>query len=84
MSDIKRIIVTIEGGVVTAVIAETDGKAQPRLPVTIIDYDTEGADRDELSPVPQSDGPEVLAFVGHWWSDSSEIAFPAHRDPREG
>jgi len=67
MSDIKRIIVTIEGGVVTAVIAETEGKAQPRLPVTIIDYDTEGADEWDLTFIYQTDGtvpgfPEAVSF----------------------
>ena len=84
MSDINRIVVTIEGGVVTAVIAETQSGTHAHFPLTIIDYDTEGATEDELVRFRQGDGQEVSAYVSHWWTDTSDAAFPTHRDPREG
>ena len=84
MSDIKRIIVTIEGGVVTAVIAETIDGTHAHFPLIMVDYDTEGSVPSELTSIQQGEGHSVGAYVSHWWTDTSDAAFPAHRDPREG
>lgn len=46
-----RILVTMEGGVVTAVLAN-----QPGIKVLLVDYDTAGAEDNELSLIPQDRG----------------------------
>ena len=54
------IIITLEGGLVSAVVAH-----YPQLiglPVTVIDYDTEGADDSEICTVDQADGSSAEAI----------------------
>ena len=55
------IYVTVEGGLVTSVC--TDEEMLIDHHVVIVDYDTEGADEDELSDVVQEDGEISEAFV---------------------
>ena len=55
------IIVVLEDGVVCAVV--THNPAFRGLPVTIVDYDVDGAGREDLSWVGQSDGTRAAASV---------------------
>jgi len=48
----KRIAVIMEGGLVQAIVSDSPES----LSVVTIDYDTEGCDEDDLTPVKQSDG----------------------------
>lgn len=61
MSEPIKIIVTVEGGVIQAV--DTLG-----LPchVLVIDHDTDGATKAELTPIPSDDGQTDYAFVHIW------------------
>jgi hypothetical protein len=47
----ERLLVHLEGGLVQCVLSEHEP-----CEVLIIDYDTEGADPDEISEIPQDDG----------------------------
>lgn len=58
----RRILVAIEGGLVTAVC--TDDKSLRDLSVAVIDYDTEGADPEDVHTIPQSRG-EPAECLGH-------------------
>jgi hypothetical protein len=59
LADIPKVVVTLDGGVVQSILA-TDGTPVRAM---VIDYDTEGADESDLTPVPQGEGRTVLAFV---------------------
>lgn len=50
------IAVVVEGGLVQAVVTNRPDYLDANLPVQIIDYDTDGADEDELLLVPNGDG----------------------------
>lgn len=54
-----RIVVVIEGGLVTGVLANGDG-----IEVAVIDYDTEGAgEDDEIVQIPQTGNQTAPAFA---------------------
>jgi hypothetical protein len=57
-----RLAVVIDGGIVQAVVSDHPSCIE----VAVIDYDTEGAGGDELTPVPQGDGTCVDAVVACW------------------
>ena len=48
------IVITIEGGLIQGI--SSDDPAEIGKEITIIDYDAEGADAEELRQVPQGDG----------------------------
>lgn len=54
-----RVLIVLDGGLVQDVIADVPLRA------TVLDYDTEGADLEDLHPVPQDEGEDDLpAFIG--------------------
>lgn len=57
-----KIYVTVEGGIVQGV--STDDPTIVNNDYVVIDYDTEGADADELECVQQGNDKPCLAFVG--------------------
>lgn len=64
------VLVTTEGGV-----SSLHAKGLPaETEFVTVDYDTEGADDDELVPVTQSDGKLVMAFANHVEPDRPEIS----------
>jgi hypothetical protein len=56
-----RVLVRLEGGCVQGVVADD------MCDVIVVDYDSEGADEDDLTPVPQSNGRTEFAVVGVWY-----------------
>lgn len=66
-----RVVVKLEGGLVQWVGTSS------LLPVevAIIDYDTEGADDDELTAIPQDDGDTAEAFARIETADASDPAW---------
>lgn len=74
--------VVLRGGLVQAVISDDPGC--PIREVTVIDYDTEGADAKELCEsaqmVPQEGGNEVAAFVRTWPVTKAAIGLKDLRD----
>lgn len=54
----SRVVVTVEGGVITSVVSDIKGQE-----VMILDYDTESADITDLVRVPQTDGGVRSAYV---------------------
>lgn len=57
-----RLIIAIEGGLVQAVCSDNPAFFS-NVEVVTTDYDTEGADRDEISLVKQKDGTWAEAIV---------------------
>ena len=55
------IVITLEGGLVQGV--SSDDPAMVGQKVAVIDYDTEGADPDEVEQVPQGDGETEEATI---------------------
>lgn len=66
-----RIAVCLEGGIVQDVF--TDNPALVGLTVVTIDYDSEGADEQEISHVKQPDGSLEPAVCGYWEAEQSRI-----------
>lgn len=52
-----KVIVTIEGGLVTSVLSDND------LDVVVIDYDTDGVEENELVDILQNDSTKSQAYV---------------------
>lgn len=69
----RDLAVVIDGGLVQAIISNGDDIGRT---VTVIDYDTEGAEDDEVVEVEQGDGNTVSAFVAHWKVTKSLIVIP--------
>lgn len=61
------IIVAIEGGLVNAVVADSP------VELLTIDYDVDGADEDEIIPVPQDEGRVSDAIISIWTNESVTI-----------
>lgn len=57
MSVKPKIIVHIEGGLVQSVLASRE------IDLIIYDYDTDGAEEEDLKLVPQTDGGDEEAYV---------------------
>lgn len=75
--DLGEITIVLDGGLVNCVI--TDGPLVG-LSFNTLDYDTEGADEDELSGVLQSDGRILKAVVGGDVISKSAISFVPQED----
>jgi len=52
----RRIVVTIEGGLITSVMSDADG-----LEVLLVDYDTDDAPENELFTSPDGDKARMYA-----------------------
>jgi hypothetical protein len=57
-----NVAIILHKGLVDAVIVDQPDLLPP-LNLMVLDYDTEGADEEEITLVPQSDGKEVEAYV---------------------
>jgi len=53
--------VIIEGGIVQNIV--TDDPSEKGLIVKVIDYDTDGAEEEDLEEIDQGDGTSSLAYV---------------------
>lgn len=69
-----RLAVILEGGMVQAIIGTG---AFLGMVVTVIDYDIDGADDDEVTEVEQGDGSVAGAYVAQWTVTNPEIVIPA-------
>ena len=77
MQDINKLIIVVEGGVLTSVmIQRKDGSSRP-LDFVLVDYDTDGEAPEKLTPVIQADGRTELAFVARGRTDELTITIPA-------
>ncbi|AMK23262.1 MULTISPECIES: hypothetical protein [Sphingomonadaceae] len=63
-TEIPRIVVALEGGLVSGVVTN-----RPVILHTV-DYETEGADDDDITLVPQDDHDPVEAIVNQWAGDA--------------
>ena len=64
----NRIAIIMEGGLIQNIFADEE------VDITIVDYDTEGADEEDLTEVLQNDGTSVEAFIYYSIGDFSEEA----------
>jgi len=58
MSEPVKIVITLDGGLVQAVVS--DGTP---VEYVVIDYDTEGGDENDMLDVPQDDGSTTKAWL---------------------
>jgi hypothetical protein len=73
MSDLQtKLYIVIEGGCVQSVCSD-DPAAFAGVEVVVIDYDTEGADAADITPVCQGDGTSEPAIVGRWGVDAATV-----------
>lgn len=64
----NRIAIIMEGGIIQDILADEE------VYITIVDYDTEDAEEEDLTEVPQYDGTSVQAFIGYPIEDFSDEA----------
>lgn len=64
----NRIAIIMEGGLIQDILADEE------VDITIIDYDTEGTEEEDLTEVPQNDGTSVEVFIGYPNVDLSDEA----------
>ena len=64
----NRIAIIMEGGIIQNILADEE------VYITIVDYDTEDAEEEDLTEVPQNDGTSVEAFIGYPIEDFSDEA----------
>ena len=55
----NRIAIIMEGGIIQNILADEE------VDITIVDYDTEDAEDEDLTEVAQNDGISVEAFLGY-------------------
>lgn len=72
--EIGSLAVILDGGLVQGVV--TDGNVMVGGEVTVIDYDTDGADDDEVTAIEQGDGNVADAFVSTWAVVAAGIVLP--------
>ena len=66
------VAIILEGGLVQCIVSDRPGGIQS-MNVMVLDYDTEGADEDELLQVPQKDGSVSTATGRYLGFDQAEI-----------
>jgi len=66
------VAIILEGGLVQCVVSDRPDDIQP-MNLMVLDYDTEGADEDELLQVPQKDGSVSTATGRYLGFDQAEI-----------
>jgi hypothetical protein len=64
----NRIAIIMDGGLIHNILADEE------VEITIVDYDVEGAEEEDLTEVPQNDGTSVEAFIGYPIADFSDEA----------
>lgn len=69
-----RIAIIVEGGFVQSVVTDDPDLAR-KLQIAIVDYDTDGADDDDIVSVKQSDGTEADAAVHPMTCDLATVPF---------
>jgi hypothetical protein len=78
------VAVILEGGLVQCIVSDRPNDIQP-MNVMVLDYDTEGADEEELLQVPQKDGSVSTAtgrYVGFELADIGLAAVMDQLDAR--
>ena len=68
--------IILEGGLVQCIVSDHPGDIQS-MNVMVLDYDTEGADEDELLQVPQKDGSVSTATGRYLGFDQADIGLAA-------
>ena len=64
----NRIAIIMEGGIIQNILTDEE------VDITIVDYDIEDAEEEDLTEVPQNDGTSVEAFIGYPIEDFSDEA----------
>jgi hypothetical protein len=70
----RRIVVTIEGGLITSVMSDADG-----IKVLLVDYDTDDTPENELFTSPDGDKARMYAEAPELLPDSVEAFFQCLR-----
>ena len=70
-----RIVVTIEGGLITSVMSDADG-----IEVLLVDYDTDDAPENELFTSPDGDKARVHVETPELLPDMVEAFFQCHSE----
>lgn len=73
LSKSLHVAVVLEGGLVQSVI--TDNPHLVGMGFDVIDYDTDGADQDDIAKIRQGDGSESEAVIGGGYIVRSEISY---------
>ena len=68
-----KFAVIVQDGLVQSIVSHDP--AFIAVDFVVIDYDTEGADRDDLRPIPQGDGKTELAFYGLRTTERADIDY---------
>jgi hypothetical protein len=71
--------VILEGGLVQCIVSDRPNDIQP-MNVMVLDYDTEGADEEELLQVPQKDGSVSTATGRYVGFEQADIGLAAVMD----
>ena len=69
----KRIVVTIEGGLITSVMSDADG-----IEVLLVDYDTDDTPENELFTSPDGDKARMHAETPELLPDRVDAFFQCH------
>jgi uncharacterized protein YegL len=64
----NRIAIIMDGGLIQDILADEE------VDITIVDYDTEDAEEEDLTEVLQNDGTSVEAYIGYPIGDFSDEA----------
>ncbi len=64
----NRIAIIMDGGIIQNILADEE------VDITIVDYDTEDAEEEDLTAVRQTDGTSVEAYLGYPNADINEEA----------
>jgi hypothetical protein len=71
--------IILEGGLVQCIVSDHPGNFPP-MNFMVLDYDTEGADEEELLQVPQKDGSVSTATGRYLGFDQADIGLAAVMD----
>jgi hypothetical protein len=55
----NRIAIIMEGGIIHDILADEE------VDITIVDYDIEGTEEEDIAKIPQIDGAAVEAYIGY-------------------
>jgi hypothetical protein len=70
-----RIVITIEGGLITSVMSDADG-----IEVLLVDYDTDDAPKNELFTCPDGDKARMYAETPELLPDRVDEFFKCHSE----
>ena len=73
------VAVILEGGLVQSIVSDRPGDIQP-MNLMVLDYDTEGADEEELLQVPQKDGSVSTATGRYLGFEHADIGLASVMD----